>query len=85
MPLPLLPHQLFGANCPGYVTRRWVNQPEFFCNTCDARFSEDEVRQAVLKAPAEDVICPFCKKANHIEKFLTLGPFICDHCGQGLA
>ncbi len=68
-----------------YVIRMHVNQPEFFCNTCDARFMEDEVQVVVPLVPATDIKYPFCWKLYHVEKFDKLGVYPCPHRNHTIA
>lgn len=93
MPLPILPHELFGSDCCGCLVETMIVpyrgariEPErrFHCNECGAAVPVEDVQRAVLAMEATDVTCPHCSQVNRIEGFSDVFAFRCRHCGEGV-
>jgi len=81
--LPILPHELFGADCCGCLVEIVAETTEFVCNECGAVLPPDAVHLAVMTLEFTDASCPHCGRVNHITGFSEVHAFVCVYCGQG--
>ena len=81
--LPIIPHELFGADCCGCLEEVVGEGREFICNECRTTVPVADVQRAVMEMESADATCPHCGRLNHIDGFSRIDAFVCRYCGRG--
>jgi phage FluMu protein Com len=84
MPLPILPHEDFGADCCGCLVEIIGETTEYRCNECDAVIAPEEVQRIAMEMPSIQKTCPHCGKVNEIAGFSEVFAFRCRFCSEGV-
>jgi phage FluMu protein Com len=82
--LPIIPHELFGADCCGCLYIIMGEEPEYRCNECNAVIPREDVQRIVLQMASCEATCPHCGRVNEISGFSEVSAFVCRFCGTGV-
>ena len=84
MPLPIIPHMDFGADCCGCLVEIVGEAAEYRCNECGAVIAPVDVQRVVMEMESCEATCTHCGKINHIDGFSEVYAFTCRQCGKGV-
>ncbi len=90
--LPIIPHELLGADCCGCLFVRVNNdQADIVCNECEAVVRTvriEEIETTIKELAQTDVIssarCTHCGALNTFPGMSSVLAFICSECGEGV-
>ena len=68
LPLPIIPHEEFGADCCVGLVEIIADERDFRCDECGARSHRGSAACGMAMESAE-ATCPFCSKVNEISSF----------------
>lgn len=85
MALPIIPHELFGADCCGCLIEIVAAVRKFRCNECDAVVPIEDVQRAVMQMESCDATCRHCGRVNEINGFSEVFAFVCSYCRAGVS